>query len=1174
MTGRVIAFYGFKGGAGRSFLLASTAALLSALGRRVLVIDADMEAPGLGDFFDTNINSTDLRSGLLFSESRLRRGFLDLMYEVANSDFVMNHGSELKGTITKLLDPKTVSESAKGHPYLTEVGPFRSVGDGRLYLMGAGSHRVTREDGSFSYIARLLDFDWTARMQGREKFAFDSLGEVLAGGELFDDILIDGRTGYNAASIVAIRNLATDVVMVGTSSMQSIDGMARMRPLFAATDGDREGLRTHMVMSKMSGTVPEEAHRERRAQAARVKERLNTEYHPGQPFYDLPYIEDFVTGDALLFRRLGIRDIVPTEDNAAQLDNPELSRNEKTNIAVGIYKHRFLSFVRDIVGPEGLGKDGPSIDAHALEIAFDSWGAEQRERSGVRTGFDATLALPDRDEVQRASETAMSQMFESIEDYLNPDRKTQDDPHQSTAYANRPRAKSPLLDALELQFAALRLEERALVQVQTVALLTQNQGEYKPWVVDEVYNVLRLAVSPNVVRGAQINALGLLNRQPAPSSADPEPYKSKGSIDRKLNKVRLTKLCEYLSNILEIGSAEDKTHVAEEIRSEIAEDLGRTQDLDFYAALRFLDLYTLALSQAEDARDAIRLEANRVAVELLQEGNPFLPQDLSTLSAYNILDLMKRLGNIKGASTAPSASAMARLALMRIYDLCGPFKTGSVAEKSNAIQDILAWCNLWAANAICDIGFAAPIPANYPSSEDLATAIALIEDVVTTHDADEENVVLWLTACEALVGIAAVLDDAPRAHTTLERVTNFVEGRITRSSFNLGRHLQAFKALASIIRRADLTWRLERLDDVLRTRNNDVGSSGVFNFDAYIGLARAGQDLGLPLHENHNAFPDMPDQLVTSDLEKVEKDFGWWRDASALNFGEFLRFVKAAEAEKGTQQPTASQLSFLTVAEVHVGAIEKAIGSFEKWQILALSGRNRHIEGIATYTSLSTMLLRSFLDDGDLATFDRLRRETDHAFPQIDEYAGKIHFILRRLVILRHAAVTNALRDDDVARQAQAILAQGLEIVRRLTHPTDAALAPLLGGLWDNLGAFGGYECPSLARTSIATMMLDALELIPEPHTDHLSTLEKLIWGNDARHRGESATPTTEKFLGPLENRLHLERARLEWLRAQLKLPAALEVAVDVMLADLALNGAGRASHYPRGLRELSGSEP
>ena len=50
-SNRIIAFYGFKGGAGRSLLLANTAALLAAAGRRVLVVDADLEAPGLGRFF-------------------------------------------------------------------------------------------------------------------------------------------------------------------------------------------------------------------------------------------------------------------------------------------------------------------------------------------------------------------------------------------------------------------------------------------------------------------------------------------------------------------------------------------------------------------------------------------------------------------------------------------------------------------------------------------------------------------------------------------------------------------------------------------------------------------------------------------------------------------------------------------------------------------------------------------------------------------------------------------------------------------------------------------------------------------------------------------------------------------------------------------------------------------
>src|SRR5438552_14379165 len=45
-----VTFYSYKGGVGRSMALANTAAMLAQAGRRVLMIDFDLEAPGLDSF--------------------------------------------------------------------------------------------------------------------------------------------------------------------------------------------------------------------------------------------------------------------------------------------------------------------------------------------------------------------------------------------------------------------------------------------------------------------------------------------------------------------------------------------------------------------------------------------------------------------------------------------------------------------------------------------------------------------------------------------------------------------------------------------------------------------------------------------------------------------------------------------------------------------------------------------------------------------------------------------------------------------------------------------------------------------------------------------------------------------------------------------------------------------
>ncbi|MGH3262741.1 MAG: KGGVGR-motif variant AAA ATPase, partial [Trebonia sp.] len=51
-NGRVITFYSYKGGTGRTMALANVAWIIANSGKRVLVVDWDLESPGLHKFFE------------------------------------------------------------------------------------------------------------------------------------------------------------------------------------------------------------------------------------------------------------------------------------------------------------------------------------------------------------------------------------------------------------------------------------------------------------------------------------------------------------------------------------------------------------------------------------------------------------------------------------------------------------------------------------------------------------------------------------------------------------------------------------------------------------------------------------------------------------------------------------------------------------------------------------------------------------------------------------------------------------------------------------------------------------------------------------------------------------------------------------------------------------------
>jgi cellulose biosynthesis protein BcsQ len=77
---RIVTFYSYKGGVGRTLALANIGVLLAMRGKRVLLMDWDLEAPGLDRYF-----SSYLPNGFASD-----RGTIQLLYEArtnANADW-------------------------------------------------------------------------------------------------------------------------------------------------------------------------------------------------------------------------------------------------------------------------------------------------------------------------------------------------------------------------------------------------------------------------------------------------------------------------------------------------------------------------------------------------------------------------------------------------------------------------------------------------------------------------------------------------------------------------------------------------------------------------------------------------------------------------------------------------------------------------------------------------------------------------------------------------------------------------------------------------------------------------------------------------------------------------------------------------------------------------------
>jgi hypothetical protein len=182
-------------------LLANVAWILASAGKRVLVIDWDLEAPGLHHYFhpfliDPRLEATD--------------GLIDLVVEYSRD----------------ALTPEEQSSGRKWLDHATDIQRFvASVNwsfpnDGLLHLLPAG-----RQNASFS--VRVNTFHWDDFYERLSGGAFlEFLKNKIQNDYGYDHILIDSRTGVSDTSGICTVQMPDRLVVCFTASEQSIKGSA------------------------------------------------------------------------------------------------------------------------------------------------------------------------------------------------------------------------------------------------------------------------------------------------------------------------------------------------------------------------------------------------------------------------------------------------------------------------------------------------------------------------------------------------------------------------------------------------------------------------------------------------------------------------------------------------------------------------------------------------------------------------------------------------------------------------------------------------------------------------------------------------------------------------------------------------------------------------------------
>jgi tetratricopeptide (TPR) repeat protein len=205
--GSIVTFYSYKGGTGRTMALANVAWILAANGNRVLVVDWDLEAPGLHRYFLPFMDDPDLKQ---------TGGLIEM---VSDYLFLLTRSSDRPPGTEEALDV------ADPRRYAVAL-QFEFEGDGTLHLLGAG-----RQD--IEYAERVRGLDWHKfYVSFRGNDFIETLAKKMR--SHYDYVLVDSRTGVADMAGICTMQLPDQLVLCFTYNRQSMEGVAAVAQSVAA----------------------------------------------------------------------------------------------------------------------------------------------------------------------------------------------------------------------------------------------------------------------------------------------------------------------------------------------------------------------------------------------------------------------------------------------------------------------------------------------------------------------------------------------------------------------------------------------------------------------------------------------------------------------------------------------------------------------------------------------------------------------------------------------------------------------------------------------------------------------------------------------------------------------------------------------------------------------------
>ncbi len=188
-TPKVVTFYSFKGGMGRTTALAAAAMVLAQKGKNVLMIDTDIEAPGLATLF--------------LDEDDVREGTVDYLLEAAL--IPRKEKIPMDTMLHQVTDP-VLTDGLRGKLFVLPAG---KINDGYLQKLARIDYQDSIPDNMKMQLSRLIEE------------AIKNIKKICS----IDYVFLDARAGFHDMGGVVTAQMPHGVVLFGKDSRQSWQGI-------------------------------------------------------------------------------------------------------------------------------------------------------------------------------------------------------------------------------------------------------------------------------------------------------------------------------------------------------------------------------------------------------------------------------------------------------------------------------------------------------------------------------------------------------------------------------------------------------------------------------------------------------------------------------------------------------------------------------------------------------------------------------------------------------------------------------------------------------------------------------------------------------------------------------------------------------------------------------------